>query len=577
MSVAERAVRTPDPISKSVFRRLNAQEDRGLTMDEHRLNDLLTGLRALIGPRLEVSDTERAVVETWCRELLEEIEAMRPGPCEVATTELVESKPEAVGSPVEPAAAVVATPAEATPAEPEPRPEARPLPPLRIGSAGSWVPGPGEREWTPDQVEGHANIDLESLAKRLAVKADACRWQDSGGHDRDELERLKVRSSAWRDSGGCYLWPIYGKYVPDASLEHFELVYRTLGRIITAIDRLPEDDFGSGKHAELLKLAARANKMIRHEGDRVKRSEGPLDSDDELHGWLRQMAGMLDVFIFGLGLADVVTFEDLPSIDAEFERVRKSDGPRNLLNRIAQDVKNLDMEPFGGRVDWLARIRDNLNALADQGYDVKSGGVRVLLGEEVLRSLLEWDDVGGQCLGLLRSITGEPKTSDAVTSAEPGPDRERLTIQDLLDRLERDHGEDVVIKLNGASNLKAQFEDLEQVEKALRWLATDYVAWRRGERVGTPKKTVQHEIKDLCGSEFFYSEDQADTTVGKYRDDYRTQYGDRWVAVHEHIGKGGTARNRPIRVSFAWMPDLGERGRVLIGYVGPHQTTDSSN
>jgi len=115
-----------------------------------------------------------------------------------------------------------------------------------------------------------------------------------------------------------------------------------------------------------------------------------------------------------------------------------------------------------------------------------------------------------------------------------------------------------------------EFGQPELLYAALKWLATDYLNARRGER-----RSENLDAECRAVSRFFYRQSQSPVTMGQYWDDYHVSYEERNVALEEHIGFGTRTEPRhSIRIAFFYDGTLRQ---VVIGYVGQHQQNRRSN
>ena len=165
-----------------------------------------------------------------------------------------------------------------------------------------------------------------------------------------------------------------------------------------------------------------------------------------------------------------------------------------------------------------------------------------------------------------RSYQDLLKSQERTAAGDALPDFEsvaqvvRLAEKRLTDRLS--------FPLNSKSDLEIPFDNPRQVWDALEWLATTYYQAKTGEN-GEPDFDLS--LRHACG--WRYAPDQADTTVGQYRDYYETRMGNRRRELREHIGTGNGYHRGTIRIAFAW--DTNEK-KVIVGYIGRHQRTDAS-
>ena len=109
----------------------------------------------------------------------------------------------------------------------------------------------------------------------------------------------------------------------------------------------------------------------------------------------------------------------------------------------------------------------------------------------------------------------------------------------------------------------------EQVWRALEWLATSYYDSRIGVAMNPDLDVSCREASGM-----WYKTNQNDNTMALYRNAYTTRVNGRIIWLGEHIGKGtGFDPRRTIRIGFDWDRAL---QKVIIGYIGRHQTTSAS-
>lgn len=135
---------------------------------------------------------------------------------------------------------------------------------------------------------------------------------------------------------------------------------------------------------------------------------------------------------------------------------------------------------------------------------------------------------------------------------------EVTNVRDAVALAERAFPDELLVTLNGKSDLGIPFAKPAEVFDALAWLATCY--HRQG---ASP-------IGESCPG-WFYKPDQTDSTMGRYREWYETSVGGRTIKISNHIGRGASFDPKStIRIGFAWDD---EHDRAVVGYVGRHQRT----
>ena len=143
---------------------------------------------------------------------------------------------------------------------------------------------------------------------------------------------------------------------------------------------------------------------------------------------------------------------------------------------------------------------------------------------------------------------------DAHAEAAP----EIATVKDAVELAEHAFADELVVALNGKSDLGIPFAKPAEVFDALAWLATCY------RRPGSPP------IGESCPG-WFHKPDQTAATMGRFRQWYKTSFRGRNFEVSNHIGKGASFDPKStIRIGFAWDDEL---ARVVVGFVGRHQRT----
>ena len=119
----------------------------------------------------------------------------------------------------------------------------------------------------------------------------------------------------------------------------------------------------------------------------------------------------------------------------------------------------------------------------------------------------------------------------------------------------------LLVKLNSKSDQDTSFESPGEVFDVLAWLATAY-----GE-------APPDLIAEACPG-WFYKPNQSETTMGRFRDWYRTRVDGTTWELSSHVGKGSSRDpRRTIRIAFARDE---ANDRVIVGFVGVHQRNRQS-
>lgn len=136
---------------------------------------------------------------------------------------------------------------------------------------------------------------------------------------------------------------------------------------------------------------------------------------------------------------------------------------------------------------------------------------------------------------------------------------EVANIHDAVALAERAFPDELLIALNGKSDLSMPFAKPAEVFDALAWLATCY------------RRQGASPIGESCPG-WFHKPGQTDSTMGRYREWYETSVGGRTLEISNHLGKGASFDPKStIRIGFAWEA---EHDRAVVGYIGRHQRTE---
>ncbi len=134
------------------------------------------------------------------------------------------------------------------------------------------------------------------------------------------------------------------------------------------------------------------------------------------------------------------------------------------------------------------------------------------------------------------------------------------TVEDAIEQAMESFGDELVFALNGKSVIKrSEFDEPEDLYKALEWLATTY----RDARIGSaPISDFDLSLREACG--WTYEGSQSSVTMGKYAEWYETTHAGRTIQLGNHVGTGSSKDpRRTIRVAFAWESD---DKKVIVGY-----------
>jgi hypothetical protein len=115
-----------------------------------------------------------------------------------------------------------------------------------------------------------------------------------------------------------------------------------------------------------------------------------------------------------------------------------------------------------------------------------------------------------------------------------------------------------------------QFEDVKAAAAAFNWIANVFYFAKKGWLPGCDLET---SALQTCG--FQYSANQSEVTMGQYASDYTVRVGEQVRYIKPHLRRGSSTQPRhALRIAFDFIP---EYDKILIAFVGQHQSTRSSN
>lgn len=134
-------------------------------------------------------------------------------------------------------------------------------------------------------------------------------------------------------------------------------------------------------------------------------------------------------------------------------------------------------------------------------------------------------------------------------------------VRDAIDLAGKTFPDRLLLKLNSKSKPDTAFENPGEVFDVLAWLATAY------------RNAPPETFEEACPG-WFYRANQSETTMGRFRDWYRTRVDGTTWKLSNHVGKGTSHDPRhTIRIAFAWDES---NERVIVGFVGVHQRNRQS-
>ena len=242
---------------------------------------------------------------------------------------------------------------------------------------------------------------------------------------------------------------------------------------------------------------------------------------------------------------DAFPLDDEPKADAD------PDDLAGEASRLTEELRTTQ--------DALDRLRAEHAKLREQHRRIEETNEGLRLSRE------QRDAEAGELRGeLARSREAEAHWRSAYVeavktrSAPDGAAPEIANVRDAVSLAERAFGNELLIALNGKSDLGIPFGKPAEVFDALAWLATGY------------RRQPAATIGEACPG-WFYKPDQTESTIGKFREWYETSVDGRTFPLLTHLGKGASFDPKStIRIGFAWDD---ERSRVVVGYLGRHQRT----
>ncbi|MFZ5675710.1 MAG: hypothetical protein ACOZAM_22355 [Pseudomonadota bacterium] len=235
--------------------------------------------------------------------------------------------------------------------------------------------------------------------------------------------------------------------------------------------------------------------------------------------------------------------------------VRWEDVEREITKHTVQKLRATGTASPTISDDWLRQYETDLAALDGARRELADASERLL---EMDGQVRVWKQM---YLQLLRqtSETATEKVDDPIEDTESAIE---AAIRDFRDQL---------VVIDGRVERDAQlFEEPELLYAAFKWLATTY--WKAKANVARCPD-LDKSCRESC--QFRYSAHQSEITMGMFATDYEVAYYGSKVKLKEHIGYGTSTEPRhTIRIAFFFDE---ARQRVVIGYIGQHQSTRRSN
>lgn len=238
-------------------------------------------------------------------------------------------------------------------------------------------------------------------------------------------------------------------------------------------------------------------------------------------------------------------------------RIHWEDIERESTRRTFQRLQSAGVVSSEVSEEWLKQYETDLAALGTARQELASLSDKLLEREEEVR---RWRQM------YLQALRGHPTEADNIGTEAPSVENAAGAIEaaaiDFADQLEIVQGR--------ISKETALFEEPELLYASLKWLATTY----RDAKIGTRScPDLDKSCRESC--EFRYNGHQSEITMGMYATDYELTRDGVTVKLREHIRFGTSTEPRhTIRMAFFFD---NKTNKVVIGYIGQHQTTRKSN
>ncbi|MBX3521604.1 MAG: hypothetical protein KF807_00200 [Xanthobacteraceae bacterium] len=237
--------------------------------------------------------------------------------------------------------------------------------------------------------------------------------------------------------------------------------------------------------------------------------------------------------------------------------VRWEDVERESTLLLIQDLKKNGDLAYAASEEWLKQYEVDLTALEAAKKEIDSLSGKVLQHEEEVR---RWKQTYLQVLRSQSSSATEESIQEVIL--EDASTAIAIARSDFSASLE-------IIEARVSKEARL-FEEPELLYAALKWLATTYFESKTGARSCS-------DLNKSCreASRFKYAAHQSDITMSMFAADYEVTFGGKKVRLPEHIGYGSSTEPRhTIRIAFFFSPEI---NKVVVGFVGQHQATRSSN
>lgn len=237
--------------------------------------------------------------------------------------------------------------------------------------------------------------------------------------------------------------------------------------------------------------------------------------------------------------------------------VRWEDVERENTRRTILRLQNTGAAAGEIPDEWLKQYEVDLAALGEARRERDSLSEAMLEREEDIR---RWKQMYVQALRSQSPVNSDEALEEVVIDDASG----------AIALAKADFADSIDIIDGRISKHALLFEEPEFLYAAFKWLATTY----RNARLGNERcPDLDKSCREAC--DFRYNAHQSDITMSMFPADYEMTYDGEKVRLKEHIGFGTSTEPRhTIRIAF-FFDD--KTNKVIIGYLGQHQTTRKSN
>jgi len=229
------------------------------------------------------------------------------------------------------------------------------------------------------------------------------------------------------------------------------------------------------------------------------------------------------------------------------------------VNRLHRNAIIAEARSRGDADELLELYEAENSDLARQSRDLE---LRVAELEDDLSEARAQRDSWRQNYQLLVKGEGSDEEADEVPPIE--------TVTDAIDLAMSAYADRLIISLNNKSDGEDNlYEEPLKLYQALGFLAGTYADARLGVARCTDFDTP---LRTLCGWKWLGP--QSASTMGQFRDWYRTRHEGSFYDLDLHIGTRSAKDARyTMRIGFTWIE---AEQKVLVGFIGQHQKTSAT-